>query len=287
MRSDVDAIPHPTRKARRRRTELPPFRQWPTLGSLHASAPDAVTPSPTPSIGDPRRKVQARVALALLETLQRQDLPEEVLVDENLSVTLPRRLGLSNVVDAQIRRYREEARRNRRVAEPEVADLMRLVARRPDAAQVFLQVGRALAADLPAGWRRVLPRAVALRLARRRSRRVLADLFGGDVTGVRKGDATLELAHDLFFDVDPGGSACALVTGVIEGVSAASGRVALTVRKSGCRAVEAPGCSWEIQLPRPEIVPAVAGNSSAEDAADVEAGQAGREAAAGGEALSA
>jgi hypothetical protein len=208
--------------------------------------------------GDSRRKVRARVALALLETLQRQDLPDEVLVDENLSVTLPRRLGLSHVVDAQVRRYREEARRNRRVPEPEVVDLMRLVARRPDAAQVFLQVGRQLASDLPMRWRAVLPGGIALRLARRRSTRVLRDLFGGPVVSVSRKDGRLELSPEVFRTEDAPGEVCALLTGVIEGVAASSGRGPYRVRHTSCRALAGPACAWELDEHRPELVPAQA-----------------------------
>ena len=46
--------------------------------------------------------------LILLETLRDRDRPEEVLEDEDVSVSLPRRLGLSDVVMVQIRRFQEE-----------------------------------------------------------------------------------------------------------------------------------------------------------------------------------
>jgi hypothetical protein len=41
----------------------------------------------------------AVVALTLLEVIRAQDLPTEVLEQEDTSVTLPRRLGLSDVVE--------------------------------------------------------------------------------------------------------------------------------------------------------------------------------------------
>jgi hypothetical protein len=102
------------------------------------------------------------VALALLEALRDQDRPGEVLDDEDLTVTLPRRFGLSDVVDSQIRRYQEDARRTRRVPEGEVRDLIRLVSRRPDSEGLFRDVGRSLSESREgAGWRRALPRRAA------------------------------------------------------------------------------------------------------------------------------
>src|SRR5688572_13059487 len=89
---------------------------------------------------------QARVALALLEGLRDLDRPVEVLDDEDVTLTMPRRFGLSGVVDAQIRRYEREARHGRRVPAAEVEDLMRLATRRGDSEELFTRVGRSLTA---------------------------------------------------------------------------------------------------------------------------------------------
>ena len=72
--------------------------------------------------------------LALLEAVRAHDRPDEVLEDENLAVSLPRRLGLSDVVLTQIQRYEADVQSGRRVPLPELIDLLRLVLRRPDAA---------------------------------------------------------------------------------------------------------------------------------------------------------
>ena len=63
-----------------------------------------------------RRRVQAIVALRLLEVMRDQDLPVEVLEEEDPAVTMPRRLGLSEVVERQIRSYREDVRRRFRLS---------------------------------------------------------------------------------------------------------------------------------------------------------------------------
>jgi hypothetical protein len=212
--------------------------------------PSSLTPEFT---GDPRRRIDARVALALLETLQKQDLPEEVLVDENLSVTLPRRLGLSHVVDAQVRRYREEVRRKQRVPEPEVVDLVRLVARRPDAGHVFHRVGRALADERGAGWGRLLPRSLALRQARRQATRLLRDLFGKEFVRRTRGGA-IEVGYDLMHMADPSGAACSLVTGVLEAMAESSLRTPIRVRRRSCLRLGGVECAWDLEEYRPELV---------------------------------
>ena len=66
-----------------------------------------------------RPRVAPVFGLTLLESLRDQDLPEEFLQDENPSVTMPRRLGLSDVVDKQIRIYRDAVRQRRRMSASE------------------------------------------------------------------------------------------------------------------------------------------------------------------------
>jgi len=265
------------------------------VSSCASSTPVAVTLSPSSLTqefsGDPRRRIDARVALALLETLQKQDLPEEVLVDENLSVTLPRRLGLSHVVDAQVRRYREEVRRKHRVPEPEVVDLVRLVARRPDAAHVFHKVGRALAASQGEGWGRFLPRRLVLRRARRRATDLLRDLFGKEFVRSHRGDAGIEVEYDLMHMTDPSGAACSLVTGVLEVVAESSLRTPIRIRRRSCLRLGDAACAWDMEEHRPELVPNVAGEDGglAAETTDSDADAAGRDAKSrpGDEALSA
>jgi hypothetical protein len=194
-----------------------------------------------------RRRVQSRVALAILETLRTQDLPEEILDDENVTVTLPRRLGLSDVIEAQIRRYRADARLRRRIPEGEVVDLLRLVVRRPDSEDVFLEVGRALYPRASAGLRRFLPRKLVLSLARARAQRELRRLFGSRLVRAGGKGFILDHAHDLLIRSDPGGDACALVTGFLERVIeeyAGSGGAVLHPR---CLARGDDGCRWEFQ----------------------------------------
>lgn len=92
-------------------------------------------------------QVSPLIALALLEALRSTDRPQETLHDEDVQQSLPRRLGLSNVVEKQIERYTGMRTRGRKLAAAELGDLFRLVSRRSDAEAVFAEAGRSLASQ--------------------------------------------------------------------------------------------------------------------------------------------
>lgn len=195
---------------------------------------------------DERRGVAPLVALALLEVIRDQDLPGEVLADEDVTLTLPRRLGLSDVIDQQIRRYREDTKRRRRVSDAEIRDLVRLVVRRPDSEDVFRLVGTRLAGvDRDGrGWHSVLPRSVALALARRSVRRRLKALFGRRVGRFRKGPLVLEGRDLLFIRSDPGGDACLLLSGLLSAILERYVGRRFQVDHEECQAHHAEACRW-------------------------------------------
>lgn len=128
--------------------------------------------------------VDALLPLSLLEAVRVVDRdivdPDLEFVDELRN----KRLGMSETVQLQIRRYGEAIRRAQRLAPTEVEALARLIGRRPDAVPVFEAAGRLLAerayATLPHLARRaahglpgLLARPVALRQMRRLARRYL------------------------------------------------------------------------------------------------------------------
>ncbi|MGH7503590.1 MAG: V4R domain-containing protein [Longimicrobiales bacterium] len=88
-------------------------------------------------------QVLAALPLALLESVRDQDRPVEILEAEDLTASLPRRLGLSGVIATQIRNYQAAA--GGRVPFADVANLLRLVLRRPDAASILRETGRRFA----------------------------------------------------------------------------------------------------------------------------------------------
>lgn len=163
------------------------------------------------------RRVHPRVAVTLLETIRTQDLPREVFEAEDPTVTMPRRLGLSDAVKRQIARYKEAARKKQRLTDNELRDLIRLAVRRPDAQDIFFLVGRELGGNGERTvLRRVLPDLVGFMLARRRVRRALKANFGRRVGGFSSGSFSFEGRALPFIQADPGGDACALITGLCQ-----------------------------------------------------------------------
>jgi hypothetical protein len=167
-----------------------------------------------------RPRIKPSVALVILEVLKEQDRPTEILEDENPTHTLPRRLGLSGVVDAQIRRYREDVKGKRKLGDEELNDLFALVLRRPDASRIFFLAGaRVLGEDLkPPALSRLAPRALKMRRAKREVKRTFHRLFGRKMGAFAPGGFVLEGAGLFFFQTDARGHACNFVTSLCEGV---------------------------------------------------------------------
>jgi hypothetical protein len=174
------------------------------------------------------------------------DLPVEVLEEEDTTRTIPRRFGLSDVVDRQIRAFREDVRKGVRLTDEDVHALFRFVIRRPDGAEVFHRVGRLLAGSRPGGrWVRLLPRALQYRVARRRMRRSLRRLFGRPVGGFGRAPFLLEGRTLLFIKADPGGDACHLLSGLAEEVLSRTLGVPANVEHVLCEGRGDDLCRWE------------------------------------------
>lgn len=193
------------------------------------------------------------VALTLLEVIQDQDRPEEILQDEDPSITMPRRLGLSDVILTQVMRYREEARKGQRITEAETGDLLRLVARRPDAARVFAEAGRRLSPSAGRGRRPArLKSRIGRALARRRVRKRLRTLFGRSVGSFGAGPLTLEGTDLLFARHVPGGAACELVSGLCQGILGGPDPQSVRVEHVACQGRGDPACRWVVAPSVPE-----------------------------------
>ena len=191
-----------------------------------------------------RSDVRASLVLTLLESVRDRDYPSELLEDENLRDTLPRRLGLSGVIDDQIQRYREPDRR--RVPAGEFAGFVKLIARRPDAGEVFFEVGRGLS---PGRGTHLMARWLAGRAAkavRARVRRRLRACFGRRFLSRGRGAGPLEVTSRLLVDPDPTGHACSLVTGLMQATIERVGLEA-SARHLTCMARGEGVCSWDIE----------------------------------------
>ena len=193
------------------------------------------------------RRIAPTVVLTLLEVIRRLDSPTEVLEAEDLSLTMPRRLGLSEVIEDQIRRYREEVKRKERISDDEFRDLVRLVVRRPDSEDVFFQSGNILAGDArPLRWRRVLPQPLGYGLVRRQTRRDLAKLFGRRIGGFGPGPFLLEACAHLLIASDPGGDACQLLTGFTQATVQRYCGSKTHIAHTLCEGRGDPFCRWTV-----------------------------------------
>lgn len=194
--------------------------------------------------------------LLLLQTMRDLDRPEEVLEDEDITLSLPRRLGLSEVVRVQIDRFEKEVRHRRNQLPSQVEDLVRLVIKRPDAEEIFDEAGRRVArwfwADRSDGGRRMIrlmPRPIAVLAAQRAGRRMIRELSGRSRFKLSRRPLMLRIDDPLTVRADPGGMACAFYAGAIsELFEQYTGRTNMVVHAS-CQAhtPDAP-CTWVVEI---------------------------------------
>jgi predicted hydrocarbon binding protein len=196
--------------------------------------------------------VTAAFPLALLQSVRAHDHPGEVLEEEDLSVSLPRRLGLTGIVDTQIRRYESDERAGRQVGLNEVASLVRLVLRRPDAEPILREAGQRIARfgfeTRPRPMARLIrhgPAALALRTARRAGVRTLRSLNAGTAVASAK-PFVVSVADCFTARVDGTSTGCALFTGLMEEqVLLYTGKTRV-VQHSRCAAGGADVCEWTL-----------------------------------------
>ncbi|MDQ2765652.1 MAG: hypothetical protein M3Y30_00730, partial [Gemmatimonadota bacterium] len=150
--------------------------------------------------------VDALLPLSFLEAVRNVDSPDGDLDAEFVPELRNKRLGLSDTVYAQIKRYTDAARRKERPVFDEAVGLARLIGRRPDAEAVFRAAGRYLAfqtyLSIPAATRRmitVLPAILSRPIALRHVERIAARYLNGKVR--RSGSyLTLEVTRSATLD---------------------------------------------------------------------------------------
>jgi predicted hydrocarbon binding protein len=92
--------------------------------------------------------VNARIPLSLLEAIRRIDTPDDPTDTEYVAELRNKRLGLSDTVYTQIRRYNDAMKRGQRIPFTEAEGLGTLIGRRPDAETLFQNAGHILAEDI-------------------------------------------------------------------------------------------------------------------------------------------
>ena len=201
-----------------------------------------------------RAGFRADLPLAILESVRTHDRPTEVLEDEDLTAVLPRRLGLTGVVESQIHRYRLARKRRERIPYSEVGDLLRLVLRRPDSEPILREAGHAIARQhgrrpiyrVPA-FGRFLPGSISGRIARRTIRRLLRRIGGGVPLRVTRKPFRVEMTDPVTARVDTMGIGCTLYGAAIEEMYAETTRIRPRVEHVECQGRGAERCVWEVR----------------------------------------
>lgn len=165
--------------------------------------------------------VDALLPLSLLEAVRSVDAPQDDQEAELVPELRNKRLGLSETVYAQIRRYSAAAKKKERTPQDEAVALARLIGRRSDAAEVFESAGRILARESLATTSPVtqqiilvLPSILARPLALRQARRIATRFLNGAIS--RVGSAlVLEVPVSVTLDSAPNERGCAYYESVL------------------------------------------------------------------------
>lgn len=203
--------------------------------------------SPAPGV------VHAALPLALMESVRTLDRPVEVLEDEDLTVSLPRRFGLSDVMLKQIQRYESASRSGKTVPMEEFLGLIRLVLKRPDAEPVLRETGsrvaqhyfRRVAASYVRALR-ILPKALLHRSYRKLARRMLRGVSGTATIEVVGRPPVARVTESAISQLDAG-NACVLYAAALETLGELVAGHRPVVTHTQCTANGGSVCEWTVE----------------------------------------
>ena len=159
--------------------------------------------------------VDALLPLSFLEAVRHVDSPEEDFEAELVSDLRNKRLGLSDTVYMQIKRFTDAVKRRQRTSHDEAVALATLIGRRPDAEAVFRAAGRYLAREayqsispLTRRMLLVLPSLLTRPIALRHTRRLSARYFNGRVSRIGS-SIYLEVGRSVTIAAAPRSIGCA------------------------------------------------------------------------------
>jgi len=159
--------------------------------------------------------VEPLIPLSLLEAVRTVDMPDNDFEAEFVHELRNKRLGLSDTVFAQIKRFTDAVRRKQRTDHEEATGIARLIGRRPDAEAVFREAGRYFARQVygnisPATRKlmRTLPALLTRPLALRQVRRVARRYMRGFARR-SGGSIILEVNESVTRDAAPKLAGCA------------------------------------------------------------------------------
>ncbi len=196
-------------------------------------------------------KVSAALPLSLLESVRAHDRPDEFLEDEDMMLSMPRRLGLTGVVDNQIRHYQSAGRTG--VSLEEFTSLIRLVLKRDDASMILRAAGRRMAeqhfersARGLLGLFRLLPGGLLVRSWRRSANKLMGQMVGDASARVRGRPPIVRLDPNPLALLEPQGTACALYGSVLERLAELYTGESASASQTHCSAYGETYCQWSI-----------------------------------------
>ena len=194
--------------------------------------------------------VDALLPLSLLEAVRDVDKPEGVLEAEFVDELRNKRLGLSDTVYSQIKRYTEAVRRNQRTAQEEAVALAKLIGRRPDAEAVLRAAGRFLAREaymtvspVTRGMLRVFPALMSRPMALRQVRRIARRYLNGNVRRVGT-SVLLEIPRSITVGVAAGDTGCAFYEATLRELLRLLVGTTGSVEHTRCEGRGEGSCEW-------------------------------------------
>lgn len=158
--------------------------------------------------------VDPLLPLSLLEAVRTVDLPRGEFETEFVHELRNKRLGLSDTIFAQMKRYSEQVRRKQQATTAEAVALATLIGRRPDAEAVFREGGRTLArhayqniSPVTRKLMRTLPAILSRPIALRHARRITGRYAGGTIRRVGS-SILLEVPNSVTRDTAPKLAGC-------------------------------------------------------------------------------
>jgi hypothetical protein len=197
--------------------------------------------------------VHPLLPLSFLEAVRDVDTPDGDPEAEYVQELRNKRLGLSDTIHAQIRRYSDAVRRHQRPTFDEVVALAALLGRRPDAEAVFRSAGRHTARiaylDLGMTTRRLLllvPSFLARPVALRQAKRIAGRYFEGNLKRVGS-FLFLEVPRSVTLPAAPRSVGCAYYeAGLRELLRLLAGTTG-TVEHVRCGSRSDPVCEWRAE----------------------------------------
>jgi predicted hydrocarbon binding protein len=160
------------------------------------------------------RPVNARIPLSLLESIRRIDTPPDQADTEYVPELRNKRLGLSETVYTQIRRYTDAMKRGQKIPFAEAEGLGTLIGRRPDSNELFQSAGEILANDIYQSMSRttrgtvhLLPRFLGRPMALKHLATIAEKYLGGTI-GRNGSFVSLRVPESVTVNGSPNSAGC-------------------------------------------------------------------------------